>query len=195
MIPISRISLSLVALAALGLAAVYPAAAQSLNGQPVHLTDRFTDKNTIREDFGIQTVTPTGAVFPPAQGNALTTTVTPTQITFANNTTGYEIFLGTFAFNGFVVSETGPSPFTFLNVVVDPSTTAPGFDASHVSFDATDVFADFQNVAFNSGQQVVLDINPSAPVPEASTTVSFGLLLALGAGGAAIAARKRKAAA
>lgn len=34
-----------------------------------------------------------------------------------------------------------------------------------------------------------------APVPEASTTVSFGLLLALGAGGAVIAARKKKAAA
>lgn len=33
----------------------------------------------------------------------------------------------------------------------------------------------------------------SAPVPEASTTVSFGLLLALGLGGVVIAARKRKA--
>lgn len=195
MMPFSRISLAPFALVAFGLAGVCPAAAQSLNGQPVHLTDRFTDKNTIREDFGIQTVTPTDAVFLPAQGNAITTTVTPTQITFANNTTGYEIFLGTFAFNGFVVSETGPSPFTILNVVVDPSTTAPGFDASHISFDATNVFADFQNVTFNSGQQVVLDVNPSAPVPESSTTVSFGFLLMLGLGGAVVAARKKKTAA
>lgn len=34
---------------------------------------------------------------------------------------------------------------------------------------------------------------PAAPVPEASTTVSFGLLLALGLGGLVIAARKKKA--
>jgi len=32
----------------------------------------------------------------------------------------------------------------------------------------------------------------SAPVPEASTTVSFGLLLALGLGGLVIAARRKK---
>ena len=32
-----------------------------------------------------------------------------------------------------------------------------------------------------------------APVPEASTTVSFGLLLALGLGGLVIAAKRKKA--
>lgn len=36
-------------------------------------------------------------------------------------------------------------------------------------------------------------IETPAAVPEASTTVSFGLLLALGLGGAAVAARKKKA--
>ena len=35
---------------------------------------------------------------------------------------------------------------------------------------------------------------PSAPVPEASTTVSLGLLLVLGLGGAVMAARKKRAA-
>lgn len=35
----------------------------------------------------------------------------------------------------------------------------------------------------------------SAPVPEASTTVSLGLLLALGFGGLLVASRRRKAAA
>lgn len=34
-------------------------------------------------------------------------------------------------------------------------------------------------------------VTPAAPVPEASPTVSFGLLLALGAGGAALSARKK----
>ncbi|MGI4790237.1 MAG: hypothetical protein ACRYFS_15475 [Janthinobacterium lividum] len=40
-----------------------------------------------------------------------------------------------------------------------------------------------------------LDVSGSAPVPEASTTVSFGLLLALGMSGIVVAARKKKAAA
>jgi len=40
---------------------------------------------------------------------------------------------------------------------------------------------------------IVTDLNlSSAPVPEASTTVSFGLLLALGLGGLVIAARRKK---
>ena len=43
----------------------------------------------------------------------------------------------------------------------------------------------FENL---NGSRIVL-----APVPEASTTVSFGLLLALGAGGIVVAARRRKA--
>ena len=38
------------------------------------------------------------------------------------------------------------------------------------------------------------DFGSAAPVPEASTTVSLGLLLALGVGGLVIAARRRKAA-
>ncbi len=39
-----------------------------------------------------------------------------------------------------------------------------------------------------------LTLSSSAPVPEASTTVSFGLLLVLGLGGAAAAARKKRTA-
>ena len=42
---------------------------------------------------------------------------------------------------------------------------------------------------FNVG---VTDLN-SAPVPEASTTISFGLLLALGLGGLVVAGRRRRA--
>ena len=40
-----------------------------------------------------------------------------------------------------------------------------------------------------------LIVTAAEPVPEASTTVSFGLLLALGMGGVVIAAKKKKAAA
>lgn len=45
-----------------------------------------------------------------------------------------------------------------------------------------------------SGDRLKLTSFAPAPVPEASTTVSFGLLLALGLGGMVIAARRKKAA-
>ncbi len=41
---------------------------------------------------------------------------------------------------------------------------------------------------------VVVKTNAAGPVPEASTTVSFGLLLALGLGGVVVAAKRKKAA-
>ena len=52
-----------------------------------------------------------------------------------------------------------------------------------------------QNNDFGNGADLAFTANfaPSAPVPEASTTVSLGLLLALGLGGLVIAAKRKKA--
>ena len=50
-------------------------------------------------------------------------------------------------------------------------------------------------VLSTGGQYIGLDnisVTPNAPVPEASTTVSLGLLLALGMGGLVVAARRKK---
>lgn len=44
-----------------------------------------------------------------------------------------------------------------------------------------------------SGQSEAFLLTPNAPVPEASSVVAFGLLLALGLGGLALSARRRKA--
>lgn len=50
-------------------------------------------------------------------------------------------------------------------------------------------------IGTQGSQYIGLDsvsVTPNAPVPEASTTVSFGLLLALGLGGMAVVAKKRR---
>lgn len=79
---------------------------------------------------------------------------------------------------------------SFFDITLDPSATpgrylgtftiTGGADGNAMDTVATEDFA--------------VIVNPS-PVPEASTTVSFGLLLALGLGGVVVVARRRKASA
>lgn len=166
------------------------AAAQGLSGQAVQLTFRTPNTSTIFFSDGTQTVMPNGTTF--NDQNSITTFVTPTQIRFTNGTAATHGFGGGGAFNGYALSETGTSPATITNVTLDASSTLPGFNAGDLSFDAGDVFADFQGLAFAPGQNVTLDLT-FAPVPEASTMVSLGLLLALGLGGVIAAGRRKKA--
>ena len=78
-----------------------------------------------------------------------------------------------------------PADFTGLKTL---SLSAPGiayavFGSGPPSFNGSSVYAD--NFTYSTDN----------PVPEASTTVSLGLLLALGMGGVVIAAKRKKAAA
>ena len=65
----------------------------------------------------------------------------------------------------------------------------------HGAPNAGDVFQIYTNSGLNGSESLHLTSFTPAAVPEASTTVSFGLLLALGLGGVVIAAKKKKAAA
>ena len=93
-------------------------------------------------------------------------------------------------FNG-LGSETLTGSFTItdLTYTITHSNTfiVNAFDASFEQHSEGAVPALFGQVSYRD--------TGNAPVPEASTTVSFGLLLALGLGDAVIAARKKKAAA
>ena len=187
------------ALAGLGLTALAaaPAHAQGLNNQRVDVTARSQDMSTtypFYHDGGPQTVTPAGATFPAPDSLNLNVFVTPTQIKFTYGGDNTLFFTPSF-YDGYAVSETGGSPVTITGVTVDQATNVSGFTSANVASDPTDIFANFQGLAFNPGQNVTLDIVTGAPaVPEASTTVSLGLLLALGMGGVIVAAKRRKTA-
>ena len=172
---------------ALAAAVAAPAHAQGFLGQPVQVS--VNTGSTVLLNGGTQTITAGGNAFS-LSGFGLNALVTPTQITYT--ATGPESFGTGFTL---VASETGVSPATILTLTIDPTTTATGFIPADATFDSKDVFASLGNVAFASaGSKLVLDYTAAAaPVPEASTTVSFGLLLALGMGGLVLAA-KRKAA-
>ena len=127
---------------------------------------------------------------------------------------------GSGSFNGTV---TFPSPVTItffdkgFSLFSTADTTSRGFDPSLTSFfftgtgTYTGAIYDFTLAATDTpGQSITGNLslgdasgkisNPisltvgAAPVPEASTTVSFGLLLALGLGGTVVAAKKRQTA-
>ena len=79
---------------------------------------------------------------------------------------------------------------TDLNTLIAPGSGFTLTDATSIS-DTGFITGHATNSA---GLQYAFLLTPNAPaaVPEASTTVSFGLLLVLGLGGAVIAAKRKK---
>jgi hypothetical protein len=134
---------------------------------------------------------PNGLAFD-ASGNLFTSNLLGTTITefaFNSNT-------GTFG--------TGVAAATGLNSPAGLAFDAQGdlFVGSFYGGTITKLAAGATPGTFRTGTVVATDLNgpvflsfgllPSAPVPESSTTVSLGLLLALGMGGMVVAARKRR---
>ena len=179
-------------LAALPFAAALaaPAHAQGFLGQPLQVSaNSGSNPSSVIINGGTQTIAAAGNTYT-LTGLNLSVFVTPTQITYTNTLSGADIFTGGVIL---VDKETGLFPATITGVSIDPSTTATGLNPATVTFDATDIFVPL-TARFNSGgAKIVLDYTTAAPVPEASTTVSLGLLLALGMGGLVIAKKRKKA--
>jgi len=167
-----------------------PAHAQNYQGQPVDITVFYPDLNTVAFDTGSRVIGPTGTDFGNVGGASAF--VSPTQIIFTDRTSAGFTFSPA-AFNGFGISETGPVVPSIAGVTVGPSTTVAGFTQGRLSTNSTTVFANFQGLTFTTADRVVLDVTfgpvITNPVPEAPTTASLGLLLALGA--ASVFARRR----
>ena len=170
-----------------------PAHAQGLIGQPVNVNffNINSSGHNILSDYGTQTIIAGGNTFAaPAQKNLLpfAAFVTPTQVTYTATTVA-SFGNGNFSF---AASEMGSLPATIIGVAIDPSTTVTGFPAAKLTFDASDIYAEIDGVHFQSGQKLVLDVvSTPAAVPEASTTLSFCLLLAFGLGGMVLTRQKK----
>ena len=189
-VPRSAALTALAFTAGLAVLAHAPAHAQGLNGQMVNVTILYPNQASVYENEGTQLVVPTGTTFLDTYGNT-TTTVTPGQVVFTFNSSST---FGTGTFNGFQIAETGGAPATITGVTLDSSSNLSGFDASRISFDTKNVFANVQGLTFTRGKNVTLDLSflPPAPaaVPEPSATLTF-TLAALGLGGLMVAARKK----
>ena len=121
----------------------------------------------------------------------------PLDITFSKSLTSLSLDFG---LNGFATDTFTLTAFSGgLNGTQVGSKTATGaipggiflFPEGSLSFVST---SSFDTVELTStAQNIFVDnIEVNAPVPEASTTISLGLLLALGAVGVVLTARKRR---
>lgn len=87
---------------------------------------------------------------------------------------------GLFITNGNLLTFSGASPIT--SVTLDgASSVVPGFGIGNVSFNSTNIAVDWQQVHFNAGDKVILNVS-AVPEPEtyAMLLAGLGLLGAIG---------------
>jgi hypothetical protein len=91
-------------------------------------------------------------------------------------------------FNGFRLFDSTSSIAPFTSVTVNPATNMPGFSIANVSFDANNIYVNWQSLPVDPSYVVSLDINTSA-VPAPSTVVTWSGVMAV-VGGIAVLRRR-----
>ena len=139
-----------------------------LNGATVTVNYLFPDINTIFETLGTGTVT--GGGFTVNSFGQHDYTTFPTDITLTN-VQGTDVFFLTASFNGYqLIVDSGGSPITGVTIAVN---NVPGFDASRITFDATDVWVNMQSLTTSPGLAWQLDLQ-FGTVPEPGTLALMG---------------------
>lgn len=85
------------------------------------------------------------------------------------------------AFNGIALIDYTGAIGPFLDVTIDPVTNLSGFDSSRISFDANNIYVNFESLNYNINDIVKLDITtgPNASiVPLPATVWLFGTAIA-----------------
>ena len=189
-------ALALAGLAVLGLSAARPAAAQGLDGTQVTGSLMFGSPTNVFD--------PANGGVPAGFSNTAGTTVTVTepQVEFGYQDAG-NLDTADFRNNQLIISDTtfnnlgnNPLEFTFTDpAFMNVSKTFDSFGGGGLTYSLVGDVLTISAPAITPGpitQTAIFALN--APVPEASTTVSLGLLLMLGMGGVVVAARKKRAA-
>jgi hypothetical protein len=92
-------------------------------------------------------------------------------------------------FNGFRLYDSTSSIAPITSVTVNPATNMPGFTALNVSFDADNIYVNWQGLPIDPSYRVSLDVNTAA-VPTPSTFVTWGGVMAV-VGAIAIVRRRQ----
>jgi hypothetical protein len=161
-----------------------PASATLLDGQSVLYEYLFPDTSTLFYSPGLVLVGP-GVEIPDLCGGScsgITADLSDTNILVDLATASGSIFAVS-SFNGFRIFDSLGTVPAFTSVTINLATNLVGFDASRVSFDADNIYLNFQGLSVGAGNFVSVDIEA---VPEPTT------LALLGAGLVALRARRRR---
>lgn len=155
------------------LAASLGANAALLEGETVNFTYLFPSQGQTYQDLG-NAVVGAGTEF--TNFYYFNLDVSDTSITAQNFVFG-STWSGT-AFNGFVIRDVN-NAVTFNSVAVNALTNMAGLDSSRISFDAHNIFVNWQGLSFDTNTIVKLDLNGTGvSVPEPAGLALFGLGLA-----------------
>ena len=190
--PLSRtlcLGLTLAGLCALSAALARPASAQNLTYTLSGVT--FSDGavasgyfifNPATQSFGTFRITTTDGTTGSQSGGVY---ALPATSTFSAGVGGAATGDGYFEFDNFSAGRT-------LGLATSAEASSPG-TVPLALFNSSFASREYTGNATRTITAGFLDITAPAAVPEASTTVSLGLLLALGAGGLVVARRRKSA--
>jgi hypothetical protein len=156
-------------LALFGITAADLATASLLEGKDLNVSFRFPDSATVFGGSDVNIIVGPGVELPAFSIQGTDIDVSDTNI-IIEWTLNFPITNA--AFNGNVFQDFTNTIDPFLSVVVNPSTTMTGFDASRVSFNADQIFVNFTGLTSVTGEFVSLDINI---IPEPGTALLMGL--------------------
>lgn len=170
-------------------AVLAPMAAQAqLAGKTVQVEYLFPDASTVFNGNSVNVVVGPGvelAGFPVGDPR------TNVDLSNSNILVTYNS-LGTWtstSFNGLHFFDVFSGIDAFTAVLINPATNMVGLDASRISFDADNIYVNWQGLSFDEHTVVSLDVNGMAAVPEPATVglMATGLL-----GLGAVARRRRR---
>lgn len=78
------------------------------------------------------------------------------------------------SFNGFRITDVFDAIDPFTSVSINAITNMVGFDASRVTFDANNIWVNWQGLGFSPDTVVSLDINGGQSIPEPGTWLLMG---------------------
>jgi hypothetical protein len=83
------------------------------------------------------------------------------------------------SFNGFRLYDSTSTIAPITSVTVNPATNMPGFSVANVSFDANNIYVNWQGLPVDPSYVVSLDVNSTAAVPAPSTLVTWSGVMAV----------------